>query len=95
MARLTDNQRDARALRDLYATRYGLTTWGFIWRITLICIWLVTAIGRVMLGVPPTWLTPVFAVAFTVVCREVWDGFRRRRFERWQDEQVIKKKNQQ
>jgi hypothetical protein len=95
MAKLTDTQKDARALRDLYAQRYGLTTWGFIWRIGFLSLWILTIIIRTVMGIPPTWLTPIFAVMFTVISREVWDGYRRRRFDRWQDEQLIKKKNEQ
>lgn len=93
MAKLTETQKDARALRDLYATRHPLTTWGFIWRFVALAIWLVTIVVRIIWGIPPTWLTPVFSAMFIMVCREIYDGLRRRRFEHWQDEQVIKKIN--
>lgn len=92
MTKLTKQQLAARALRDLYATRYPLTTWGFIWRIGLATMWLVTIVVRVLSGVQPTWLTPIFAVAFTALSREIWDGLRRRRHDRWESEQQFEEK---
>jgi len=90
MAKLTDTEARARALRDLYAVRYALSTWGFIWRTGLLTIWLSSVVYRLAVQHDPTWLTVVFAIVFTVVSREVWDGVRRRRYEKWNTEQLFR-----
>ena len=94
MAKLTRIEEDARALRDLRATRYGLSTWGFIWRGGFLILWLATIVGRMIMGIPPTWLTPLFAVMFTVMSREIWDGIRRRRFDQWQIKRALEEQDE-
>lgn len=90
MPRLTEAQLAARAHRDLYSTRIPLSTWGIVMRLSLAAIWLASVVYRIFQGTEPTWLTVIFAIAFTVLAREVWDAFRRRRYDRWHAEQIFK-----
>ena len=89
MVQLTETEERARAKRDLYAVRYSLTVWGLVWR-SLLCLGLLLDIAtRLYFNIEPNWWTIFFAAGFVVCSREIWDGFRRRRFDRWKQEKEI------